>query len=112
MTIEDQAIPADIVPRMMFREQEGTTFIMLKSEVERHQLDFAFPCRMINLDVHSSLDAVGFIAHVASELAKHEMGGNPVSAFFHDHSFVPDGRETQALKVLAQIAERAATTKP
>ena len=35
---------------------------------------------------------------------KHEMGVNPVSGYFHDHLFVPDGREKDALKILRKIA--------
>jgi hypothetical protein len=62
---------------------------------------------MITLNVHSSLDGVGFIAHIATELAKDNMGINPVSGFFHDHLFVPDGRETDALKILERISANA-----
>jgi hypothetical protein len=62
---------------------------------------------MITLNVHSSLAAVGFIARIATELAKHDMGVNPVSGFFHDHLFVPDGREQDALHILGQIAQSA-----
>lgn len=60
---------------------------------------------MITLTVHSSLEAVGFIATIATRLAEHGMGVNPVSGFFHDHLFVPDGRETEAMTILASIAE-------
>ena len=47
---------------------------------------------MITLDIHSSLEAVGFIARIANVLALHDMGVNPVSAFYHDHLFVPEKR--------------------
>ena len=60
---------------------------------------------MITLNVHSSLEAVGFIAHIATRLAEHDMGVNPVAGFYHDHLFVPDGREVDALKILADIAD-------
>jgi len=60
---------------------------------------------MITLNIHSSLDAVGFMARIATELAKHDMGVNPVSGFYHDHLFVPDGREEDALRVLSAMAE-------
>ncbi|WP_299504387.1 ACT domain-containing protein [uncultured Roseobacter sp.] len=98
-----QPIP-DIAPRMMFQEAEGTTLILLKSEAEAHSLPFEFPCRMITLNIHSSLEAVGFMAVIASELAKHDMGVNPVSGFFHDHLFVPDGREQEAIAALENLA--------
>jgi hypothetical protein len=105
VTLADKSVPAAVSPRMVFREAEGTTLILLQEEAEAAGLDYEFPCRMITLNVHSSLEAVGFIAHIATQLAKHEMGVNPVSGYFHDHLFVPLGREQQALKVLAQIAE-------
>lgn len=90
---------------MVFEEPEGTTLILLKSDAESHALPYEFPCRMITLNIHSSLEAVGFIARIASELAKHDMGVNPVSGFFHDHLFVPDGREHDAMTILQQMAK-------
>ena len=105
VTLTDTAVPAGLKPRMVFEEAEGTTLIILKSEAETRGLAFEFPCRMITLNVHSSLEAVGFIARIATELAKHDMGVNPVSGFFHDHLFVPDGREKDALDILANFAK-------
>ena len=100
----DQPLP-DIEPRMIFRESEGTTFILLKSEADKLGLAYEFPCRMITLNIHSSLDAVGFMARIATELAKRDMGVNPVSGFFHDHLFVPDGREQDAMNALREMSQ-------
>jgi hypothetical protein len=104
VTVSEVDLPASLMPRMVFKETEGTTLILLQEEAEAAQLDYEFPCRMITLNVHSSLEAVGFIARVATELAKHNMGVNPVSGFYHDHLFVPDGRESEAMEVLAKLA--------
>lgn len=106
-TVPDGKLPPGLVPRMTFREREGTTLILLREEAEAHGLAHEFPCRMITLEVHSSLEAVGFIARIATELARHGMGVNPVAGFFHDHLFVPDGRERDALRILAEIAAGA-----
>ncbi len=103
-TIAGEKLPDGIVPQMVFREAEGTTLILLRDEAERLGIPYEFPCRMITLNVHSSLEAVGFIARIATELARHGMGVNPVSGFYHDHLFVPDGREDEAMDVLARIA--------
>jgi hypothetical protein len=103
-TIQPDQNPPDIEPRMTFKEAEGTTYILLKSEAETCGLAYEFPCRMITLNIHSSLEAVGFIARIATELAKHDMGVNPVSGFFHDHLFVPDGREVDAINILREMA--------
>ena len=62
---------------------------------------------MITLSVHSALDAVGFIARVSTALAKENMGVNPVAGFYHDHLFVPDGRQEDALRVLHRLTRKA-----
>lgn len=99
-TLGKDPIPKGIKPRIQFEEEEGTTLILRKSEAEDLNLAYEFPCRMITLDVHSSLDAVGFMARITTALAKEDMGVNPVSGFYHDHLFVPDGREEDAMRVL------------
>jgi hypothetical protein len=35
------------------------------------------------------------------------MGVNPVAGFYHDHIFVPEGREGDAMRVLEQLAAEA-----
>lgn len=106
-TVCDGGVPAGVRPRMLFQEAEGMTLILLKEEAEANDLAYEFPCRMITLNIHSSLEAVGFLARITTALAKHDMGVNPVSGFFHDHLFVPDGREMDAMHVLKEL-----TTKP
>lgn len=106
VTVPNERAPLEIVPRMVFREAEGTTYILLQSEAEALGLAYEFPCRMITLNIHSSLEAVGFMARIATELAKHNMGVNPVSGFFHDHLFVPDGRQQDAMAVLEEMSKR------
>lgn len=104
-TVPADQTPPILQPRMIFQEAEGTTYILLKSEAEAIGLPYEFPCRMITLNIHSSLEAVGFMARIATELAKHDMGVNPVSGFFHDHLFVPDGRQDDAMAVLQDMAK-------
>ncbi len=106
-TLPDGTVPDGMRPRMLFREAEGTTLIVTKEEAEAQGLAYEFPCRMITLEVHSSLAAVGFLARITSKLATLGMGVNPVSGFFHDHLFVPDGREGDALSALEKLAAGA-----
>jgi len=103
-TCPDGVVPDAVTPLMTFHEAEGVTLILLKSQAETAGIAHEFPCRMITLNVHSSLEAVGFIARIATELARQGMGVNPVSGYFHDHLFVPEGREQDALEILAQLA--------
>ncbi len=59
---------------------------------------------MITLNIHSSLDAVGFLAAITTRLAAAGMGVNPVSGYFHDHLFVPADRADEAMTVLEGLA--------
>ncbi len=106
-TLAPEAMPSGVTPRMIFAEAEGITLILLREEAQAHGIAHEFPCRMITLDVHSSLEAVGFIARIATELAAQGMGVNPVSGFYHDHLFVPEGREQDALRILKDMARVA-----
>ncbi|SFS22156.1 ACT domain-containing protein [Yoonia litorea] len=106
-TLKDGSIPPAITPRLVFVEDEGTTLICARDQAEAAGIAFTFPCRMITCNVHSALEAVGFIAHIATRLAAAGMGVNPVAGYFHDHLFIPEGREDDALAVLEQIAEEA-----
>jgi len=62
---------------------------------------------MITLNIHSSLEAVGFLAAITTRLASAGMGVNPVSAFYHDHLFVPADRADEAMALLTQLAEES-----
>ncbi|KAH8664851.1 integron gene cassette protein [Ilyonectria robusta] len=91
--------------QLMFRESEGITIITTLENAVKQGMEYSFPSRMITLNVHSSLEAVGFMAVIATKLAEKGMGVNPVSGFYHDHLFVPIGREEEALETLAALAE-------
>lgn len=96
--------PAGLAPLMRFAEAEGTTLVLPRAEAERAGLGFIFPCRRIVLEIHSSLEAVGFLAAILPRLAAAGIGVNPVSAFHHDHLFVPEGRADDAMAILDAMA--------
>ena len=100
-------VPAGIDPQMLFRESEGLTLIVLEEQARRAGLTAIFRCRMVTLDIHSSLDAVGFMAAITTRLAAGGMGVNPVSAYFHDHLFVPADRADEAVALLERLAAEA-----
>ncbi|MDX8453675.1 ACT domain-containing protein [Mesorhizobium sp. VK9D] len=100
----DVPIPAGLEPVMQFREREGLTLIVTEDEAKAAGLAGTFRCRMITLDIHSSLEAVGFLAAITARLAAAGMGVNPVSAFYHDHLFVPAERAEEALTILRELA--------
>lgn len=96
-------VPGALEPLCVFREAEGLTLIVELSAAEAHGLAFVYPCRQITLEVHSSLEAVGLIATVATVLVAHGISVNPVSGFFHDHLFVPVADAARALTVLEKL---------
>lgn len=98
------AVPANLNPVMVFREREGDTLILLEEEATAAGLRSTFRSRMITLNIHSSLDAVGFLAAITARLAAAGMGVNPVSAYFHDHLFVPADRADDAMAMLQTLA--------
>ena len=103
-------VPDTLKPVMQFREREGRTLIVLEDEATAASLEGAFPSRMITLNIHSSLEAVGFLAAITTRLATAGMGVNPVSAFYHDHLFVPAGRAEEAIGILESLAQESRLT--
>jgi hypothetical protein len=99
------AIPGGIAPIMMFQEAEGMTLIAPADQITATGLTAIFPSRMITLDVQSSLEAVGFLAAIATRLAAEGIPVNPVSAFHHDHLFVPEARAEAAMDILRSMAD-------
>lgn len=95
-----ETIPAALNPLMVFREQEGTTLVVSREQAETAGLRHAFVSRLITLTVHSALDAVGFLAAITARLADAGISVNAVSAFHHDHLFVPAEKADDAMAVL------------
>ncbi|WP_024519057.1 ACT domain-containing protein [Bradyrhizobium sp. Tv2a-2] len=102
-TPEQQEISSAIRPVLTFREHEGTTFVIRREEAESAGLSYQFASRLITLTVHSSLDAVGFLAAITARLAQAGISVNAVSAFYHDHLFVPEQKADEALGLLRSI---------
>ncbi|HLY58308.1 MAG TPA: ACT domain-containing protein [Stellaceae bacterium] len=103
----DAPLPADLAWQMMFREHEGLTLVLEEGEARRAGLAGTFRCRMLTLRVNSSLEAVGLIATVSARLAASGIPMNPVSAYRHDHVFVPVERADDALRLLLALAAEA-----
>ncbi|MET4295119.1 hypothetical protein ABIB06_006089 [Bradyrhizobium sp. LB8.2] len=101
----DQPIPAMLSPLLTFREQEGMTLVIPREEAEAAGLSYAFASRLITLTVHSALDAVGFLAAITARLAAAGISVNAVSAFHHDHLFIPADRADDAMAVLQELSK-------
>ena len=97
---------ARLAPLATFREAEGTTLIVESKSAHAHGFDAAPAMRMITLTVHSSLEAVGLTAAVATCLAQAGISANVVAAYHHDHVFGPEADAEAALKALRQLQQR------
>jgi uncharacterized protein len=99
-SVDSQFNWADCSPVGLFYEAEGLTLILQREQAEAAQLSYMARFRMITLSVHSSLEAVGFLAAIASRLAQAGISVNPVSAYYHDHLFVPSAKAAAAMQIL------------
>lgn len=93
----------DVTPLGMFREQEGVTLILDRQQADRAHLSYTDLWACITLAIHSSLTAVGFIAAISNRLAAAGLSVNPVSAYYHDHLFVPWEERERALQILREF---------
>ena len=88
-----------------FKEKEGLTVILEREKADRADLPYTSIFSMITLAVHSSLEAVGFLAAITNKLAEHNISVNPVSAYYHDHLFVPSDRAKEAMNLLREFSK-------
>lgn len=95
----------ELQPLGIFQEEEGLTVITrfpLPAVLSGEDIP-RFRC--ITLTVHSSLEAVGFLAAVANRLADHDISVNAVAGYYHDHLFVPADRAEEALELLEAMTD-------
>ena len=93
-------------PLGLFCEAEGVSLIVSEEQAREFDLAYDSIWACITLRVHSSLTAVGFLAAVTGKLAEAGISVNPVSAYYHDHLFIPWERRRQAMEVLLELADR------
>ena len=81
-------------------EGEGVTVIISKHLAGLNGLPYDYVFRRISLMVHSSLDAVGFLARITEVLAAQGLSVNAVSAYYHDYLYIRSDQAENALKTL------------
>lgn len=97
-------IPPHIKPKLLFQEEESVTLILEKEVADKNKLSYDSVWSLITLNVNSDLAAVGFLAAITPELAKARISVNVISAYYHDHLFVPEGKAEEALRILMNIS--------
>jgi uncharacterized protein len=94
-------------PIGLFFEAEGLTLILPAQAAADAGLEASAPLRCITMTVHSSLEAVGLTAAMATALTKEGISANVVAAYYHDHIFVPAADAERAVKALKSFSESA-----
>lgn len=90
----------------LIREAEGVTVVLPLDAAGRAGRAMEPLWAGITLAIHSSLNAVGFLAAISARLAAAGLSLNPLAGYHHDHLFVPWDRREEAMAVLASFAER------
>ncbi|MGE8151161.1 ACT domain-containing protein [Pseudomonas vancouverensis] len=103
-TLRDGQLPADLDIIGSFREQEGLTLILERSQAEQAGFTFDYIAAWITLNVHSALEAVGLTAAFATALGKAGISCNVIAGYYHDHLFVGLADAERALQVLRDLA--------
>ncbi|MEM7768950.1 MAG: ACT domain-containing protein [Cyanobacteria bacterium P01_E01_bin.6] len=99
-----QVMQLQLDPICQFLEDEGVTLIVSREDADRCGLPYDYVARMVTLSVHSSLSAVGFLAAIATHLANAGISVNPVSAYYHDHLFIPSDRAEDTMAILNRLS--------
>lgn len=90
----------ELEPIATFREKEALTLVVEAGRAAKAGLTGNGPWSLITCTINSDLNAVGFLAAMASALAERGISVNAFSAYYHDHLFVPADRAEEALAIL------------
>jgi hypothetical protein len=107
----DFLVPAGLSTLCTIVELEGVTAIVERTLAERLGLSYTYEARLITLSVHSSLEAVGFIAVISNKLAQAKIPCNVIAGYYHDHVLVPVDRADEAMVRLQEIAASASAAR-
>ena len=100
----EQFSKLEIIPLLVFHEKEGVTLILDRKIADKLNLSYQETWAFITLTVHSDLAAVGFLAAITKKLAEKKISVNAVSAYYHDHLFVPYEKAELALRALQELS--------
>lgn len=95
----------ELEPIAAVLEAEGLTLIIPQSKADQHNLPYDGVYKMITLEVHSSLEAVGLTAAFATKLTEHNISANVVAGFYHDHIFVQTSAADRAITALKELSQ-------
>lgn len=87
----------------MVREGDRTGLVLPLDVATRAGLSCELEMAWLSLTVHSSLEAVGLTAAVATALADEGIPCNVLAGYAHDHFLVPVAHVEAALEALGRI---------
>lgn len=90
-------------PIAAFEERDGLTLALRREQADATGQHYQGVFRMITLRVYFSLEAVGLTAAVANALSEKGISANVMTAFFHDHIFLPAERVQDAIVALEEL---------
>ena len=102
------AAPVPATALGWFRESEGLTLILPRATADAQGLPYHYVSAWLTLTVHSSLEAVGLTAAVATALTAENISCNVVAAYHHDHLFVALADADRAMQALWALSAATA----
>ena len=89
------------------KEVEGVTLVLEKNIADKYNnfVKYEKTWSWIQLEVHSSLAAVGLTAAFSTALAKANLSCNVMAGFYHDHIFVDVAKTAEAMQVLRRLSK-------
>lgn len=93
----------------IIRETESITLILPQQQADTISQDqkgekVSTPFRRIELQVFSSLEAVGLTAVISQCLQEHSISANVIAGFHHDHIFIPEEDAQKAIEALTRLS--------
>ncbi|MBE0370544.1 MULTISPECIES: ACT domain-containing protein [Pseudoalteromonas] len=101
----DYALLAQLMPVSTFQEKEGLTVVLTKDKANEYDIAYSSVFKCITLAVHSSLEAVGLTAAIATKLTEVHVSANVIAAYYHDHVFVGEQHADKALAALLSLVQ-------
>ena len=105
-TQETELDLTELKPLATILEQEGLTLVLDKAVAQRKKFDYLGDYRLISLQVHSSLEAVGLTAAFATALGNANISANVLAGYYHDHLLVQEVDAERAMSVLTLLSQQ------
>ncbi|MEE8602286.1 ACT domain-containing protein [Euzebya tangerina] len=104
-----QPLP-DLPIMAMVSEIEGTSIVVKHEEAVTAGLAYEYESVWLSLTTHTSLNAVGVTATIATAFAMSDIPCNVIAGYHHDHILVPADRVEDALGAVELVRANAVSS--